>query len=714
MSELLDLEEVAEEYRDPFARNMAIATVVATLLAGVVGFMLAVASRHADQEAAEAQRLGIQATSAQIASQQTAQADYETYTLAQEQRTHASNAEQHTLFNRAPQDLRHERLEQERWNELANKTEALTPISPTVEYGPESDPLFPAKFFTSGTKESLRLSALEDAANEISGEWGGQAGGYTAVLTIFAVALYLFGLSLTLGQESQRQFAGVGIALVVVGFLWSLFIFLRPPHAIPPEAAEEYAAGQVAYRTATSQEGFQEAVDHFSKAIELRPKFALAYARRASAEYLAGTPQKSGYVTFSAVDSLDKAAADLEHAQDLGLETFESLVSLGAYRFQQGVFHDDPDAFDESAELTEKAIDIDPTSAHTKLNLGLAQFAAGDVEEARTNLKAGAEKADTFLIASTMAVLDLLQERGPDAAAAAAPEMKAYLVGATPSPVENAPEPGDFELTDMEATLFPSQVQVKFSAEGDFDNTQDLLDVFWYHEDDNGLGWSPVPEVSAPAYAFVDSTAEGRYFIQTPYLTSTVPNRCIDAGSYKVEIYAGDKLVGTASSETEFTQMDASTFVDLNAALCRPSDWERVTDNSLSRPGLLRGYTSPDKKSGVYVFHFNVPSSYDSIKPLERSEQFLDYAVQDWDVGLPATPKVDRTEGSYFMGLDGALTKWYTYPGGYVNAGAAIDKEGSIIVGLVYGTADFLDRQPGSNGAWILNSSITYNQLVTQ
>jgi tetratricopeptide (TPR) repeat protein len=715
MSELdAHLDEVPEEYRDPFSRAIAICTVVTTLLAGLVGYMLAVSSGRSSEAAADAQHLSIQASAETVRAQQEAQADFETYVLAEEQRTRASNALQRRLFSQDPSESKHQAVRQTLWELQAENTEKLTPLTATSEFGPEADPIFPARFYTNAHREAYRLSALEDAANVTAGAWGSQAGGYTAVLTIFAVALYLFGLSLTLGQESQRLFAGVALALVSVGLVWTLLVFLRPPDDIPEEAADRFAAGEVAFLTAASQADNRAAAELFRETIELRPDFALAHARLSAAEYRAGSPQTSGFVTFTDPKTLDVAVAELERARELGLENFQTLTSLGAYHFQRAVFAGTHEDFEKSVEITEEALEINPNSAHLKMNMGLGEFALGNEEAARKYLREGSQDADTFLTAATMGVLDLLEDKGPQEVAAAAPEMKEYLAGVTPSPIEDAPPPGEFELQDEKVTLFPSQVQVKFKADEDFDNTQDLLNVFWYHLDDAGLGWSPVPEVSYFSYANPDPEEQGGYYIESPYLTQTAPRRCLASGPYRVEIFAGDKLVGEAEAETDFTQMEASTLADLNAALCRPADWERVTEESLARPGLVRGYRSPDGKAGAFMFHFNTIEALANVPPADRAARMLQLTLENWDFGLGATPKFDSFADDHFMGLEGPVQNWYTYPGGYVKAGAGVDKDGSVIIGVVYGSNEFFQPGAGNDGPWILSSAIPFTRLIQE
>ena len=709
------VEEVPEEYREPFSRAIAICSVVTTLLAALVGFMLAESSGKASEAASQAQQLSIRASGEAVRAQQEAQADFETFVLAEEQRTRASSALQRRLFEQDPAEVRQLQVRQALWELQAENTETLTPLTTTSEFGPESDALFPTRFYTAAAEEAYRLSALENAANTTSEAWGSQAAGYTAVLTMFAVALYLFGLTLTLGRESRRLFAGVALVLVAVGFGWSAWVYLQPPDKISDRAADEFAAGEVAFFTASSREGFVQAAEHYRKTVELRPEFALAHARLSKAEYQAGSQQGIiGYSTMSSPEALDIAISELERARALGLETFAMLASLGAYHYQRGILNDSTEDLRESVAITEEALALDPDSDLIKLNLGLGQLAAGEEEAARQNLTEGAASADSFLIASTMAVLTTLEEEGPKSVAEQVPDFKALVAAAAPIPVEGASPPGDIELTGLLATPFPSSVQIIFGAEGDFDNTKDLLQVFWYRRNEGDPGWSAVQEVSYYSYATPNSSAPGTYFIKAPYLTATIPRRCLPAGSYRVEVYAGDRLIGSTEADTGFNQMDAAAFADLNAAFCRPAGWEPVTDEALARPGLVRGYRSPDGDAGAFMFRIGTGSSREMGNlPLdERAASVLDFVLKSWDLGLGATPELDSFNEGYFMGLEAGRQNFYTYPGGLMLAGAGVDEDGSVVVGVAYGPRAFFDPSPGNDGGWILDSATPFTPLT--
>ena len=706
-----ELDEVPEEYRDPFHRTIAICTVVTTLLAALVGYMLAVSSGHASDAASDAQRFSVQAAGETNRAQQQAQADFETFVLAEEHRTRAANTFQRVLFETDPGIDRRLNVRKALWEDLARQTEELTPLRTDSEFGPEADPLFPTKFYTVATKESHRLLALQDAAKVTSDAWGGQAAGYTAVLTIFAVGLYLFGLALTLGRESRRLFAGVALVMVVIGFGWATWVYLDPPEKISEKAAEAFAEGEVAFLTASSQDDYRAAAAHYRETLDLRPDFARAHLRLASASYQAGSPQRSGYQTLSSPEAVDTAISELETARELGLETVEVYGSLGANYFQRAVLRNDRESFRQSVEMTEAARELDPESDWLTMNLGLMRFALGEEEEARDLVREAVAGKDSELVIGAMGDLDLLADQGPEEVAAAAPAMKEYLAGVAPLPVEGVRDPGEFELTDVQAHIFPSSAQLKFGVEGEFDSQQDLLSVFWYHRDEQGLGWSPVPEVSHYYYPTPNSEEAGRYFIEAPYLTATSPRRCMPAGSYRVEVYADDQLVGTAETETEFGDLSAAAFADLNTAFCRPDNWERVSEASLARPGLVRGYRSSDQTQGVVVVRLQASGAIAALRPERRARLLLGLIVEDWQFGIPGDATFSNEAGSYYMGLDGAVRRWYAYPGGYVLAGAGIDKDGSVLVGLTYGPTDFFD-ETGTEGLAIFDSAVLFTKLA--
>ena len=160
--------------------------------------------------------------------------------------------------------------ESERWSTLADSTLKLTDIDPAGDFGPEKDPTFPRRYFANATEESLRLNALQDAANEQAAIIDQRAAAYTAILATLAVSLYLFGLTLAVQRPlAALGFLAVGLVLLGVGTLWM--------------ASDDAAArvrderrrrrpstprGACAALTAVDATGFHDAEAHYTTAIK--------------------------------------------------------------------------------------------------------------------------------------------------------------------------------------------------------------------------------------------------------------------------------------------------------------------------------------------------------------------------------------------------------------------------------------------------------------
>src|SRR6266511_2336129 len=205
-----------------------------------VGYLQVQASRKSSDAGQEAQRLATLTMSTQLKSQGDAQVDYELFLQSQDQRGRAGNALQQSLFVRGEMAQAY-RVEQQLWETLAARTQALTPLTSNSQDGPQNDPDFPRHFFARSTQGALEQQGLEDAANATNSGWESLAARYTAILTLFAVALYLLGFAMALPDRVLRLFGAIGAFLLVVGVAWAVQVTLSAPSTIPADAATEYA-----------------------------------------------------------------------------------------------------------------------------------------------------------------------------------------------------------------------------------------------------------------------------------------------------------------------------------------------------------------------------------------------------------------------------------------------------------------------------------------
>src|SRR5262249_14387010 len=198
----------------------------------------------------------------------------------------------------------------------------LTHVPIEGPVSPSEDPAFPTRFTNANAREPIRLHALQDAANTESSGWSAHAATYTAVLTLFAVALYLLGFSLALPLGLGRWFVRGGALFVAIGVAWAAIASAGRPPAPSEEAAAAFADGTVALQNAYDaydSSGFDEAVRNLDTAIEERPDFARAYLNRGQATYFASTPVQ-GLGTVTSPAALRSAIDDLKNAVDLGLD----------------------------------------------------------------------------------------------------------------------------------------------------------------------------------------------------------------------------------------------------------------------------------------------------------------------------------------------------------------------------------------------------------
>lgn len=700
---------------DRLAGVVAIIIAFATLIAALAGFLQADASNQASDRRDQAEQLALQALASSQSAQESAQVNLQAFERYLEQRTQSGNALLASLYAGSDQ-ARHDALtrESERWSTLADSTLKLTDIDPAGEIGPEKDSTFPRRYFANASEESLRLNALEDAANEQASIIDQRAAAYTAILATLAVSLYLFGLTLAVsGRRLRLGFLSVGLALLGVGSVWMASTLLLPGYAPNDVAATEYAKGRIAALTAVDGGGFQEAEAHYTAAIKARPTFARAYADRASVIFQGASPQRTGYVSIAPPQALARARADLETARSFGLENAQTFGDLGFYAFAQGVQSGDTGLLNESVGYTQRAIALDPGEPVYRFNLGVALAAAGRIDDARNAYNdavlrtlfvdpalsdpRGDPGAEESVVGGALTDLETVRKYRTDLDAQLQ-GLKETIVGRVAAESRDQPAPSPATFSNLQLDVFPAQVQWQANI-ASFDPARDTISAQWYHQDPAGLGWAVVPEVSTSGAPTLGT--DGRYFMLSPYLSVTSPPQCLPVGQYRAEIYINGRRAAEGTVNADFADAEAFLARDLTSAFCRPPDWIRRTD---AIPGLVDGFNSPDGRQGVYLARYGIPGSLRQLTDL--SAQMEDLTVTAFSSWFPAQPTFDQgagTSNDYFEGLANPAWRWYDYGTGMVQVGAGVTADGAVALGMVYGPYDWFNTSQPSQ---ILNSMI--------
>ena len=682
---------------------VAIIIAFATLIAAFAGFLQADSANRAGARREAAEQLSLRALASSQSAQQRAQVELETFARWTEQQTRASNALVAGLYAASdPVRANQLTLEMERWETLAAGTLSLLDIDPEGEFGPEQDPTFPTRYFSAATEESLRLNALQDAANEEASALDRRAASYTAILAMVAVSLYLFGLTLAVaGQWRRFGFLGVGLGLLTVGLLWLVQSILTPGYVTNPEAAAAYARGRVALINTTGRAGYREAMAHYDQAIELRPSFARAYSDRSDAIFLSESPQRTGFISIVPPEALERARADLERARALGHEGASTHGSLGFYAFLQGVQEADVALLNESAAFSQQAIALDPLQPIYRYNLAVALVAAGRLDEARAAYQEGVarslylDQANTRLrgepfvqeqwLAGALTDLEIVRRYRPDLDSSIR-GFKEQIVGRVASQSLDAPTASPAVFSDIQLDIFPAELQWQGTVQG-YDAARDTIAAQWYHQDAQGLGWAVIPEVSQTAVPTVGS--DGRLFQLSPYMSRVSPPACLPSGSYRVELYVNGRLAAEATGAVDFGQYDAFFSRELTVALCRPPDWVRREDRL---PGLIDGFQSPDLQHGVYAARLPLLGSFRDLPDVAAST--VDITMESFADIFPARPtywEEAGTSADYFMGLSDTAWRWYDYGTGYVRIAAGLTADGAVVLGMVYGPYEWFD-----------------------
>ncbi len=270
---------------------------------------------------------------------------------------------------------------------LANSAEAREEISATQRYQTARDqmlplsPLLAPPYFDAETGQIdvakyeadtyvVEIAALNEkfvAASTVKDAWDAKANTYIVVLTLLAVALFMFGLAITISTPATRKiFVGAGVLATVVAIVWGISIAAQPvtDRREQGNAIDAYARGYgLAY-----QSRWEEAIAAFDDAIKAAPDYATAYAQRADA--------------WSAAGDNAKAAADYEQARANGDESTSTAGNLAWTYYTLG-------RFDDAINLNRETLAKAPDELWVRFNQAVTLLAAGKIEEAKAEYQSG-------------------------------------------------------------------------------------------------------------------------------------------------------------------------------------------------------------------------------------------------------------------------------------------------------------------------------------
>jgi tetratricopeptide (TPR) repeat protein len=671
---------------------VAILIVAATLAAAVVGYLQVWSSGRSDAAGAQAQRDAIAATARQARSDQWSDVESNMASRALLAREEVDQSTlQSQVFGQslsAADKLENARLTRQygRFGQLANLVgREFTDVPIAGRLSEEQDPAFPTRFVNQVNRDAIRLRALQDASNDESSGWSGRAATYTAILTLFAVALYLLGFSLALPAVLGRWFVRGGLAFVAVGVAWAALASTGRPEPPSQEAAAAFADGTVALSTASDgydTSGYQRAITDLTRAIEARPDFARAYLNRSQATYFASSPTQ-GLGTVTSPEALRSAIADLKRAVDLGLDNALALGNIGALSFQEAMVDRRPDLLRQALDFTQQVIAIDPQRPLWLYNLAVTQLASGQHDQAMSTYRAANRAArkepatESFWTTGALSALDVLASHRPELKDEVLAAKELVIGGVFGTPAKVGPPPSGLHL-DLVVTPSLVQFAIPQAQARSIDPSRDTLVADWYYDDPADHGFAVLPEVSGRIGLSV--AADGGWFNLQQYLTAATPPRCLPSGSYRVEVYVNGHLAGTATTREEFGSLATITDKGLNASFCVPSDWRR---NPASTNGVSESYVAPGAKEGMAIIRAHLPGKQTGANLPGLADIFVRSLAGAF---LPPLTGPGPPDHFFFMGLTQQAEATYLYRGGFLRAGVGLDPgEGAVVIGVAFG-----------------------------
>ena len=727
--ELPRVEEIVDEEHQSnrYGRLIAIATVLTTMVAALVAFAQAGALKTHDLADARAETYGALSLQAGAVNRGRAEVQIDRLNLLTQQVQAADNA---SLFQQYGNGSAATRLTAARWNAIAAQTRAdttaiarsegiayicsqsLQPHCPATNssYSPQQDASFPTRYMQQSQWSAYRLTALRDAANEEADDAESQFVHYAAALTMLAVAVFLFGYSLTpQGRGRRVLYSRLATGFVLVAGVWALFQALSPVSHPPDSAATAFANAEVNLNMGN----YAAAITDFDHVLALRPRFVDAYHDRATAEYAVGIPKvtsgpgalptTAGPATIPALDAITRAVADNQRALDEGSDSATVVYDLGTDRFYQGLLERN------ASDLRESRDDLEEAATKLKSQENATSLLSGAyLKVAAADLVLGNPESDAVLrravgqlhapgvqhenaVARALTDLSLIETVHPQLADKAK-DIAQQLVAAGETGVltltGKQPKAGGPSVQLRGISLEPDSGHALYIVKqlGNFDPDRDVLSAQWQYKDPLHGEWAALPEISGSVGpGDVIPVGNGLASNNVSYVSRSAPATCLPPGQYKVDFYVNGQLAGTASTRASWPPLHAVRFSAIDGAVCVPTGWVPLPPIGAGADG----YLARDGSGGAMIL--SIPKA--ATGALANDQPGLANVMQSFLQGfsgsgglLPGlSPAGKPTETPFFMSSDNGQQQQWTYDHGVVLTGVGTAANGQIYVGLAWG-----------------------------
>ncbi len=706
----------------PTARFLTITIVLATFIAALGGFLLNRASADAANTGDVAQELSLQGSAAETSAYQQAESDYSQYLSLQSLEAQAAQQMLEATYDQPDAST---------WAALykvasaqAARTAAAVPsdLHPYLANG-DPDPDFPYDFFAKRASGATQLEAESNAYNDVSDKWSRLVDSYTAILTMIAVALFLFGSAYVLYGRNRVIFTVLGGLLVATGLVWGgALVITRQPGTPSDAAAADYANGVTAMDEAAAPTGYQAAIDDFTDAIKLRPDYALAYSERAAAEAYRGSEAiGGGFISNVSPHWARLSAGDELEAYNLGDHDASQVLNVGWGYYTLWIVGGGggrPPGL--ALDFFRQAAQLDPTNPVDLLDLGIADLATSHYQAGAQSFRAGVAHmlyncpAGGQLVHCTtpqpptsydlqqawfaggMETLEALAQSkeamGSVALRAAITSAKDLLADSMASgKVGTGPHGKTMAVPGLGAFLDPNYLELDVpvpKVTTAYRMAGMPITVLWYERPPGGTKWSAISETACWGHGQQVCGRYDRQYNTFQFVTRflAADDQCFTNVEYRAELYVAGNLAGslTLSPKDDYigTNLAPALSKTMNVGICAPSSWHlqalprlffRVHGRAATVSGTLStselSYASADHKEGVYLFRIYPPRTSPAGAPLniqkvvEAGENYAIYVLRGR--GLPADMAPlgpSRSDGVWGLAVSDMITTGYASP----------------------------------------------------
>lgn len=346
---------------EPFERLVALLIALVTLLAAVVGYLQVQADGLSTKAYNEGQQFAMQSIGGRAQGEILAG-----YAWSDAYRTWLALDTQAVLATNEGDEVASQRFQTAR-DRIATLTPLLQP--PYFAGAAAEHPDLRAYESDLYIQETAALQENFLNAGEVGAAWGEKSGKYVVHLTLFAVVIFLYSLSLTITGRMSWVFVLLSSLMALGTTAWMISVVLTPVTALPQAAIHAYATGIAL----AHQQEYVQAQQAFDQAIQIAPAFGNALYERAKTRY--------------ALDQLEEAAADYQSAMKAGRLDGNVFWNAGWNAYRLG-------DYPQSLAYTQEALVQLPNQIALHFNLALAQLAGGRLAEAEASYASGINLAE--------------------------------------------------------------------------------------------------------------------------------------------------------------------------------------------------------------------------------------------------------------------------------------------------------------------------------